>query len=467
MEASSKTTAKPAKPPQSAKWVPIVIGLGAALWFGWGIDGEPQFADEAAYVSQSYFFDFYVSGDWDDWAWLEYHAYDLPPLPKYFIGGALSTIGESGSGRIAAGKWFRDTEGIRIKADVLLAARVPSVIFGVIGCLAIYRIGRLWRGPWVGSIAAILLTCNPLYRLHARRAMSDVPSEALILLALAIGISAWEHLIRGRLDVIRCVGWGAICGAVAGLAVLAKLNGGVAVMTMAAWLILGNVLPGVSMRRVARSLVFAASGAGVALLTFLVGNPYLTAHPDGPCPPGYMAPVPADEGIGPRLWRVIDHRRRVSEIAWDQFPDDALRDPASRLAVVAAQGFGRYGSLGPRPYNWKVPHPRYSWRLDGGALVWLPLVLVGFVQALMKGWSRLRAGFPPTSWALAAYWLVATGTVAWFLPLAWDRYELPIQAPSALLAAGALASVGGLVGAEKRFAQSHQGAKKEDKTREN
>ena len=44
-------------------------------------------------------------------------------------------------------------------------------------------------------------------------------------------------------------------------------------------------------------------------------------------------------------------------------------------------------------------------------------------------------GTPPTAFALLVWAFVSWAVVAAYLPLAWDRYLLPIQAPNALLAA--------------------------------
>ena len=41
---------------------------------------------------------------------------------------------------------------------------------------------------------------------------------------------------------------------------------------------------------------------------------------------------------------------------------------------------------------------------------------------------------PPTAWAILIYFVVALSVVTVYLPMAWDRYFLPIQAPAALLA---------------------------------
>ena len=49
-----------------------------------------------------------------------------------------------------------------------------------------------------GSLAAFLLMIDPLYSLHAHRAMADVPCEAFMLASLAIALSVWGA--SGRRD---------------------------------------------------------------------------------------------------------------------------------------------------------------------------------------------------------------------------------------------------------------------------
>ena len=57
---------------------------------------------------------------------------------------------------------------------------------------------------------------------------------------------------------------------------------------------------------------------------------------------------------------------------------------------------------------------------------------------MIRGWLQRCEGEPPTCWALATYWLITFVVVTAYLPMAWDRYMLSIQAPTTLLAAGVL-----------------------------
>jgi hypothetical protein len=144
-------------------------------------------------------------------------------------------------------------------------------------------------------------------------------------------------------------------------------------------------------------------------------------------------------------------RPQVSADQQRMFPHNALTAPASKASVVAVQGFGRFGPFGPGHTNSKV---RYDLRQDAGAAVWLPWVVGGGVWAWQLGRRQLSLGCPPTAWAALLYASVALGVVTSYIPMAWDRYLLSIQAPAALLAAGAAVALLRRWGGTQREAQA-------------
>src|SRR5262249_22310700 len=150
---------------------------------------------------------------------------------------------------------------------------------------AVFAIGTMAVDRRVGLIAAALLIMNPLYRLHARRAMADAPAEALIAATAALGLWAWRDILAGRSVAARALALALGGGVLGGLAVLAKLNGGLGLMILAAWAVLGLVLNHFSLLR--RLVLAVATGASaiVAFAMFASLNPFLTAHPTGSLPP--------------------------------------------------------------------------------------------------------------------------------------------------------------------------------------
>jgi hypothetical protein len=417
-----------------------LVALSALALFARDLEGEPHFVDESAYISQAYFAELYGQGAWNDRAWLEYPALDLPPLPKYLIGLALHAQGYRAPSRAAAIAWYGNTQSRAETPAMLLTARWPSVLLGVLGCLAVFELGTL-AGDWrVGALAAFLVMVNPLYRLHARRAMADVPAEALILATAALGLWAWRNALAGRPRLLPWLLTTLGVGVLGGLAVEAKLNGVLALMTVASWGVLGLALVRLP---IARRLAFASStvlAAIVALAVFVVLNPFLTAHPRGPLPPALKRL--ADQDLWQRTKTVLEHRMMVSREGMDQFSHNALRTLGERLRVVVTQGLGRFGPLGPAHSD---STRRYDWAQDRGALLWAPCVTLGACWALMRGRHQLRLGQPPTAWALALLALVACVTVTAYIPLAWDRYFLSLQAGFALLAAGGMVAAGDTV----------------------
>ena len=221
-------------------------------------------------------------------------------------------------------------------------------------------------------------------------------------------------------------------GVLGGLAVLAKLNGGLGLMVVWTWLTLS--VAAIPMRTRDHILsVVASIGIGVvALATFVALNPFVTAHPRSLAGVALLEPVPADQSPTQRLAKVVTHRVQVSRDAAGSFPNDALTTPWAKLSALAVQGFGRFGPFGPSHSD---STRRFDLSQDWGAILWLPLVVGGLAVAMRSGRTAHRAGVFPGSWALAVLFVVSFATVGAFLPLAWDRYFLSIQAGSALLVA--------------------------------
>lgn len=443
--------------------IPLILTGFFAIWFASGIWSEPSFVDEWAYISQAYFTDLYLNGRTDDVAWIEYPAYDLPPLPKYVIGGALKLAGLPSPSHEMMVRWYRNTSTKTGTDAMLTVARWPSVGFGALGCLAIYAIGAQVGGRRLGLLSACFLALNPLYRLHARRAMSDVPAEALILTTLALTLWLWEKR-RSKAYPIITLGMSIIIGIPGGLAVLAKLNGALALMTIGLWSLwdLGASL-GLRVRESnsalpngpglgsipANSTRGGLTSVGLALLAGLVGfatftalNPFLTAKPKGNIP-SFLNAIAQQDIVG-RAWAIASHRAEVSSGAALMFPHNALMTIDQKVAAVAVQGYGRFGPLGPGHTD---STKRFDLAQDWGTIVWLPLVLAGLGLQLSRGRVQRLKGEPDTSVLLVLMVGLAAVVVTSFIPLAWDRYYLSIQPGAAILGATTIdALIGWVIG---------------------
>jgi hypothetical protein len=105
---------------------------------------------------------------------------------------------------------------------------------------------------------------------------------------------------------------------------------------------------------------------------------------------------------------------------------------------MVVQGFGRFGPFGPSESDSRV---RFDARQDWGRFLWVPVVLLGLFEAIRLGRRQLQAGQPPTAGALVMWTALAWIVVTVYLPMAWDRYLLPIQSGHALLAALAVSAI--------------------------
>ena len=408
-----------------------LLGLAALAAFSSRLD-DPAFVDEYAYITQSYYADYFARGDRDDPAWVEFPAYDLVPLPKYLIGLSLRVAGEPRPGAAAAQMWYANTHSTYGTPRTLTAARVPSLALGALGCAALAAIGTMAFDLRVGLAAGLLLMINPLYALHAHRAMSEAPCEASLLVALALALPAWRRAFADR-----PFGWAILAllagaGAAAGLSVLAKFNGFLALMTIAAWAALAWAIPRGAGWGWLWFVLGAALAAATAAAVFVILNPYMTARPSA------NRTVDGERIAALNAWErfrlLVDHRRTMSAGQQEAFPHNALTTIPERAKVVAVQGFGRFGPFGPAKSDSTV---RYDLDQDRGAFAWLPLGLAGLGYAIAYGRAQLRRREAPSAWAVAAWALIALGVVTLYLPMAWDRYLLPIQAPFALLVAAA------------------------------
>jgi 4-amino-4-deoxy-L-arabinose transferase-like glycosyltransferase len=380
---------------------------------------------------QSFYFDLLLEGASDDPSWLSIPAIDLPPLPKYLIGLTLRTQGYPRPGPSEAMAWYYDNSRRYETPEMLVAARWPSVILGALGCIAVFYSGALVRDLRTGAIAALLLLMNPLYHLLARQAMADIPCEALVQTATVSALWFWQRTLSGRIGPVVWIGAVLGVGILAGLAALAKLNGILALMTIGSWAVLALTLPRVPVRRKASIVGSALLIDAVAIATFVLLNPTMTARPAGRVPRNLVRFSSA--GIGQRLSMILLYRVNTLEEQRSRHSHYALHGPWYKVKAVAIQGFGRFGPFGPRLSHFPV---LYDWVQDRWAIVWGPWVLLGAVWAAFRGRSQLRAGVPPTAWAILLQTVLALVMVTVFIPLAWDRYYLPIEAGVSLLAAG-------------------------------
>jgi hypothetical protein len=422
-----------ARPANSARfhirqtWNAALIFFAAILVFASSLN-DKFFEDEYAYISQSYYADLCFTRQFNHKLWLDWPAVDLQPLPKCLIGLAFRLAHLPMPGPADAWKWYENYHAFG-GAATLRAARLTVIPFGALGCLALFACGAMLKDACTGTLAAIFLMIDPLYSQQAHRAMADVPCEAFMLASLAVALSVWAR-IWAKGPGISTLILPVLAGYFAGMALLCKLNGFVGLAVVTCWCGIAWLVPCLSIVR-----RLAISGAaivtiGVALGAAVAFNPFLTAKPAGKLPAEVRELQSKD--AWQRFLYQADKRLEVSDGQKKRFPDDALFDITEKTRVVLVQGFGRFGPLGPRTADSRV---RYDFTQDLGMVLWLPLVLFGLRESIRLGCTQLRAGKPPFGLALVAWAVCAWTVVTLYLPMAWDRYQLPIQSGNAALAA--------------------------------
>ena len=209
---------------------------------------DDSFVNEYAYITQSYYGDLFFTGKVNDPEWLGTFAFDLQPLPKYFIGAGLRAAHIRRPVWSDAARWYEDAHTRFGPPETLTIARVPFIVAAAMACPALFALGTVIGGRLAGVIAALLLMINPLFRLHAHRAMSEAPCEAFLLAALCSGLLAWRHAWAGRNSWLSLFGF-ALAGVSSGLSILCKFNGLLAPLIIIAWCSVGMFVPGLGLRR--------------------------------------------------------------------------------------------------------------------------------------------------------------------------------------------------------------------------
>lgn len=174
----------------------------------------------------------------------------------------------------------------------------------------------------------------------------------------------------------------------------------------------------------------------IMLLTMAALNPTLTCRPTGSVRPDLSAR--AAQNPLDRFREIISYRLEsaAGQQNMQKFARDVVKTPRDKVSVFAVQGFGRFGLFGPSRSNSEI---RFDAVQDWGLVVWWPVVAFGFFRSFRLGGRQLREGTFPAAFALVIWAVMSWAVVGTYLPMAWDRYFLPLEAPNALLAAVALA----------------------------
>lgn len=286
--------------------------------------------------------------------------------------------------------------------------RSSSALYGVLGILVLYLVGRALFDPAIGLLAALLLAASPLHLYLSGLLKPD----ALLLLTTLVAV--WLALRAADRPSLRRF---AVAGAGVGLALSAKYNGGPVALA------LGTL--GVLLLRERRwnAIGWLAAAAGIALLTFVALNPWILT-----------APELLDRAASVHAAQYRRHGETASGGSeWAQLPFFAqlVTDPYGHGPIVGALGLAAL--------------PLFAWRLrrrDLSLLQWRGLVMVlcwilgyGLAYSLLS-----RGNLIPRNWLVLLPW-TSLGA-AWLLVAGWRalgrRFAVVRGAAATAVAAAAL-----------------------------
>jgi hypothetical protein len=390
----------------------------------------PFEGDESFYTATSRYFGYLflqrdvTRAEWDD----NYMTRTQPPLTRYIVGAWLTGWGYDletlNQPYVSTARSVEiNRQKGRVPDDLVLAqARQPMVLLGAGAIALLYPLGVLLGGTPAGLVAAGLALSSPFLRYTFVHAWAEAPLAFFLTASLLLAALGARHGAAGG----RWFWWSAALGLTLGLAMSAKLTGGLGMAIVGGWsaaalgyVILGRLRPRVSHSseppdRAARSMAIGGVLAvAIALVLFVVVNPFLWR--------------------GPLAGTVAMLQQRALEISEQQrqWPEYAVLTAAERpfLTLVGSLRFGPWAESWP------------------GVATNLVLVAVGL------GWlarAARRCQAPPGGWlatALLASWLACFFVaVAAGLGLSYPRYFLPscmAMLPFAGLGAAVLAERAG------------------------
>ncbi len=358
-------------------------------------------------------------------------------VPPYLIGLAWHlagyTVDDLNDQWLWGAGWaWNVANGHMPSPDLLLVARWPSALLTALSVPLLFGLGMRWGGRSVAYPASFILATHPVVLLQGRRAYME--GALLCFSLLVVLLAAWWGQ---RLTRTECRGWRdraapLALGVAAGLAAASKHSGAIPVVGSFLGLLVLTVwrVPG---RRGAAAGGLALSGL-LAAVTFLILNPAWWGDPLR------------------RLLEVLALRQGLVADQMAAFPEAAYPDLLARLGGLLAQL-----SVAPPAYYevsaWAdyIAGPIQTYQaspwtgiqygvnaltaLLGFGLLLLSLIGVGrLVRSLRDG--QAAALIVGCSGGLALLVTLAA------IPLAWQRYVMPLYPFEALLAGGGLAWLG-------------------------
>ena len=356
------------------------------------------------------------------------------PMTKYLIGIGRwlrgFTPADSNVDWVWGATWDENRAAIPANS-LLLAARLPTAVLGALVAVLAFGIGAQLGGAWLGVLAALLVGLDPLLLLHSRRAMAE---SALTFFSALAALGTLALVVHGdslkRLSV-RTLALGALAGVLAGLAMDSKQTELVMLpVALGASALSMLQRPWTRSRRLASlCAVWLAIGLGWALGVWLL-NPVL-----------YREPVGAVQAMLALRANLAREQIAVNGASDAQM---VLKSVPSRLGAAVSQLYFQPAAAWDVPvYLEQLRPPADAYFANPiNSLLRIPplnlaLAALSVVGIAGSGLRLFRCRLDPSTRAEQVLWLWSLLTLvllALTIPLNWQRYFMPLLAPSRLFA---------------------------------
>ncbi len=412
----------------------ILLTTLATVFAVWSLPLVPFHPDESTYIFMSSDFEAFWRRPFS-LAWTPETNIDLrmhyrkidAPLGRLIIGlGRFIWRGEALSEDWDWSKTWEENRqaGALPDAALLYIARLSTTMLLPFSMFFLYLVGRQMSGEWGGIFASLLLAVNMLVLLHARRAMGEG--------ALTFGVSftIWSLLYADRRPWLAGIGLA--------LAINAK-HSALALLPAALLAVAWKISPEAELpwkQRLWRLIAVETQMLAVLAGVTLALNPFLWRQPLG----AIRSAIQSREEL---LQKQVEDARLFA-------PEKLLETPAERSAALlinlflAPPSFAEYGNYqqetAPAEQAYlAIPLHNLLRGLIGGPIL-LAWTLIGVLLALL----RLRRVHVEQGRILALI-LLATACqfigLALFVPLAWQRYVMPLTPFVSLWAAYPLGDI--------------------------
>ena len=407
-------------------WIVYAITLLAS------VANVPFHPDENTYLFMSQDFDtLFIRGDvqgvvWSGESYSEAsarvrHRLLNAPFARYAIGLSRWVFGNGIAAAPVDWDWALDWEGnVRAGAlpapELLRIARLPATLLAAFTPVIMFLIGRHIGGVPLGAIAATLYAANSFVLLHNRRAMSEGPLLFFILLAFLVALRFRSQFF--------------LLGITVGLAVSAKATG---LILLPVALFAALARPAENTKRSVgaslRPLLLIMVGFGLAVFIF---NPALWRQPV----------AAAQEMVSARSTLASEQTAQLRLATPGLVPESTVLRVAalpyqSLFAPLAFWDVPNYADqtvLQEAAYLGRFWHPIFTSPVLGS--LFLVLAIAGMLMAVIhRSPQRVR---------MKLLWLWTASTVLGLLiliPIAWQRYYLPLAPLLPLWAAFALVQI--------------------------